>query len=226
MNVEYRIQQGEGPVQVFSLNLNSRSLDVAQPALPSLPKWTALDFHKCPNCPLHSGSHPRCPLATQLVPLVNYGNRIASHAAVHVEVRTEARTITKDTTAQVALSSLMGLITATSGCPHARFLRPMARFHLPFSDGSETLYRVVSMYLLAQYFHAQSGGAPDLELKGLEERYKDIHSVNLYLARRLRAISEEDSAVNALTKLDSYSVLLPRKIKASLQDIAHLFRSN
>ncbi len=223
MEISYRLRDSAGETRVFTLTLHPTSLDlVATPAEP-LPQWTALGFHQCPNCPLNRQTHSHCPLAAQLVDLVEYGAQLSSHEVLHAEVTTAQRTTAKEATAQQALSSLMGLITATSGCPNTRFLRPMARFHLPFADNLETVYRVVSMYLLGQYFSHQDGVEMDMDLQQLEEHYKNIHTVNLYVAKRLRSVSKQDSALNALTKLDTYSLLLPRKIRTQLADIAHLF---
>ena len=56
----------------------------------------------------------------------------------------------RETSAQQAMSSVLGLIMATSGCPWTDRLRPMARFHLPFASEAETLYRSVGMFLLAR----------------------------------------------------------------------------
>ncbi len=54
----------------------------------------------------------------------------------------------QDTSLPRALSSLFGLICALSDCPHTRFLRPMAHFHLPLSSDTETLVRTASLYSL------------------------------------------------------------------------------
>lgn len=53
---------------------------------------------------------------------------------------------------QIGLYSLLGLVMATSGCPHLDFLRPLALHPLPFSSIHETVFRVSSSYLTEQYF--------------------------------------------------------------------------
>jgi hypothetical protein len=75
-------------------------------------------------------------------------DRIISYDTIRLDVTTRERFISQDTTAQRGISSLLGLLIATSGCPHTRFLRPMARHHLPFASCEETLYRAASMYAL------------------------------------------------------------------------------
>lgn len=87
---------------------------------------------------------------------------------------TTERTVSAETSAQQGLGSLLGLIMATSGCPHTVFFKPMARFHLPFSNESETIYRAVSMYLLSQYFTTREGAPIDAGLDGLRDIYDKI----------------------------------------------------
>jgi hypothetical protein len=117
----------------------------------------------------------------------------------------------------------MGLVMATSGCPHMAFFKPMARFHLPFSSSEETIYRATSMYLLAQYFLKKQGKHADLDLAGLREIYKNIEIVNVAVAKRLRAATEADSAVNAIILLDIYTKAVPVIIEESLEEIRYLF---
>jgi hypothetical protein len=49
----------------------------------------------------------------------------------------------------------MGLLIAGSSCPYTHFFKPMARFHLPFANKDETLWRAAATYLLARYFTAR-----------------------------------------------------------------------
>jgi hypothetical protein len=117
----------------------------------------------------------------------------------------------------------MGLIIATSGCPHTAFFRPMARFHLPLATEAETLYRAVSMYLLAQYFLKNEGRPADLDLAGLKNIYANVGIVNRAVADRIRNATKKDSAINALVLLDVFTMALPFAIEDSLQDLRYLF---
>jgi hypothetical protein len=99
----------------------------------------------------------------------------------------------------------------------------MARFHLPFSNPEETVYRATSMYLLAQYFLKKRGRSADLDLTGLREIYHTIGVVNDAVAKRLRAAIEADSAVNAIIVLDIYAKAIPVVIEESLEEIRYLF---
>ena len=149
----------DGSEEVFNLQLDAQTLDLVGNILEPLPAWTILRFHQCPNCPFTADTHPHCPLAVNLVNVVNHFDRLLSYKEIHVDVMTGERSVSQDTTVQEGVSSLMGLVIATSGCPHTAFFKPMARFHLPFSSEEETMYRATSMYLLAQYFLKKYGAA-------------------------------------------------------------------
>ena len=94
-------------------------------------------------------------MAAALEPL----KALVSFDTVGVTVVQSERTVYAETTAQQAMSSVLGLIMATAGCPWTDHLRPMARFHLPFANEAETLYRSVSMFLLSREL-AGLGAAP------------------------------------------------------------------
>ncbi len=192
-------------------------------AAASLPDWTALGVHQCPNCPLSADSTPHCPMARQLVPLVALVGGRRSYEEVQVRVDTAERQVSKDSTVQRAAGSVMGLLAATSGCPHTRFLQPMARFHLPFASEEETLYRSASTYLLGQYLGAQAGRVPDWALAGLKAHYKELQQVNTAMAQRLRTAAGDDGAINAIILLDLLAKAMPYTIDEKLEEIAGQF---
>ena len=116
------------------------------------------------------------------------------------------------------MSSVLGLIMATAGCPWTDHLRPMARFHLPFASEAETVYRSICMYLLAR----EIAGADATERapaasRPLEELYENLHIVNRDMSRRLGAATRTDPARNAMALLDSYTTLLPAALERSLR---------
>jgi len=223
LTTRYQFTLADEFQEVCEVRLDPQNLDLlSDPPLQGRP-WTHLSFHQCANCPLTALDHPHCPIALQLCHIVERFDHMLSFDQIHVEVVTEERTVSQLTTVQRGIGSLMGLIIATCGCPHAAFFKPMARFHLPLASGEETLYRATSMYLLAQYFVRKEGRQADLELDGLTRIYHNIHIVNTAIAERLRAAAERDSTVNAIVMLDMYALALPRAIEESLQDIRHLF---
>jgi hypothetical protein len=208
----------------------TESLQVS-PAVPGqaqadLPPWTGLGFHQCANCPLSAADTAHCPMAVRIVPLVVLFEKVRSYDDVTAQVESEERTVTKRTSVQRVLRSLMGLLVASSDCPRIEFLKPMARFHLPFSSTEETIYRVVSSYLLAQYFLRQQGKAADAGLEGLKAHYRELQQVNLGMAARLGAIRVQggDSSINALVLLDLFAQSLPDSIDAQLEELQPAFQ--
>ena len=225
IRIRYYFTLPEGVREAFDLHLDAQKLELMGDIPDVLPSWTKLDLHQCPNCPLTLDTHPHCPLAVHLVNIVERFEGLISYSEIQVDVMTAERFITQETTVQRGMSSLMGLIMATSGCPHMAFFKPMARFHLPFASAEETVYRATSMYLLAQYFLKKQGERADLDLAGLSEIYHNIEIVNVAVAKRLRAATEADSAVNAIILLDIYTKALPVVIEESLEEIRYLFAS-
>jgi len=223
LNILYIFRFPGGREESYALNLDAHTLDLLDQSPDKPPPWTRLDFHQCPNCPLSVDTHPHCPLAVGLENLVTRCKTVLSYDRIHIDVITPERTMSGDTTSQRGISSLMGLITATSGCPHAGFFKPMARFHLPLASEEETIYRAAAMYLLAQYFLRKQGRQADLELGGLKAIYDNIHTVNIAMAERLRSASDEDATVNAVILLDIFAKALPYTIEDSLEDIRYLF---
>ena len=118
------------------------------------------------------------------------------------------------------MSSVLGLIMATAGCPWTDRFRPMARFHLPFASEAETVYRSTSMYLLAREL---TGGVNADGFAALEELYENLHVVNRGMSRRLGAAARTDPARNAIALLDAYATLLPAALARSLQELKPLF---
>ena len=212
-----------GEEDSYELVLDGVTLDIISPHPDEIPQWAMLDFNKCPSCPLDAESSPHCPLAIALVNLNSSFAHLDSYEKVHVVVVTAERTTMKDTTAQQAVSSLMGLISSCSGCPHTRFFRPMARFHQPFATGLETIYRASSMYMLAQYFLKAGRKEADSGLAGLNDIYQKLHEINTHCAKRLRHGASGDSTVNAVVLLDMFAKSMPYAIDESLEELEHLF---
>lgn len=201
------------------------TVSIAAPAASTqaAPAWTELGFHQCANCPLSADTHRHCPMALAFVPLVEAFGRRLSYEQVAVQVESAARTVSKSTSLQQAVGSVMGLVAASSGCPRMEFLAPMAHFHLPFSSEEETIYRAASTYLLAQYFAQRSGATPDWELDSLKASYRELQTVNAAMAARLRTASEHDGTLNALVLLDLLAKTLPYSIDDALVDVRAVF---
>lgn len=221
---QYKFEFAKGRIETFDLLLTGDKLEPLAKLPEQLPEWTRLEFNKCSNCPLHPVEASHCPLAVRLLPIVDRMGNVVSIDEVNVKVTLDDRTVTRSATAQEGLSSLLGVVISTSGCPHTAFFKPMARFHLPFANTEETFYRAASMYMLGQYFRWQNGMAPDLELEGLLQFYREVEKVNKGLSDRLRAERREDGAVNAVVLLDMFAKSMQMTIKETLDDLAPLFR--
>lgn len=213
--IRYRFRFSDGTEKMIA---TSRTDTHAPP-----PAWTALDFHQCPHCPLKPDSSPQCPMALSMVPLVEAFADRQSFESVDVEVQTSERTLNTRTSTQRAIGSIMGLLAGTSNCPRTFFLQPMAHFHLPFANEEETIYRVTSMYLLAQFFVERQGGDADWSMLKLKRHYEELQQVNLAMADRLRAACSADGTLNALTLLDLLAKALPDSIDKTLLELRPLF---
>jgi hypothetical protein len=225
LDIDYIFKFKEKKENHVHVRLNPQTLDLMNEIPDNLPAWTKLDFHQCPNCLLTIQTSPKCPVAVHLVKLIEYFEHLQSYDIIRVEIMTPERITFHETSAQKGLSSLLGLIMSTCGCPHMKFFKPMARFHLPFSNALETTFRAVSMYLIAQYLRRKQGLHADLELEGLKQIYSDIQLINVAMAERLRAITPKDVALNALVMLDIFAQSVSLSIDESLDEIRHLFTS-
>jgi len=223
LSIEYRFLLSNDKTVIFRFAFNRHTMIIINPLSDILPDWTKLDYHQCTHCPLSSGNYSHCPLAIQLVPIIEPFNEAMSYDRVQVEILTERRDIYKNTAVQEALSAVLGLVIPTSGCPHTAFFRPMARFHLPLAYTDETIYRATSMYLLAQYFKQKSGKSGELDFDGLKKIYQNMQILNSSIAERLRAATRTDSSVNAIVLLDMFAMALPFALEESLEELKSLF---
>ncbi len=191
----------------------------------SYPRWVALDYHQCKNCPLSVDEFPNCPLAELLPDFVDtFADRI-SFEEVNLEVETELRNYTCSTTLQNSLRSLMGIFMASSGCPHLEPLKPMLLTHLPVASNRETAFKAVTMYLFAQYLREKRGQDPDWEMTQLHDIYQQIHEVNIGFSQRLSAVSPGDANVNSIIKLDLYTFTVPQAIENQMEEFEAYFGS-
>lgn len=221
----YTLRFGDGRSREFRLVVDSATLELVQPETKEPPPWTALEFEQCRGCKLKPESSPRCPVAASMEPIVDAVEGSTSHDVVDVTVKSEGREITKRIALQEALKSIFGLLMVTSGCPAFERLKPMARFHLPFSSPEETIYRVAGMHMLGQYFRSRQGLPLDLEFAELNEMYAQIHRVNVDFAARLRRAAETDAHLNGVVDLDCLTTLVPLMIKRELPNLKSLFDS-
>ena len=222
IHIEYNFSWEKGQA-IFKLNLDAQTLALKINPLFGLPSWTKLDYHQCPNCPLTVEQAPHCPAAIGLLPVINNFSDVDSEDEMELEVTLSERRIIQKAPAQRAIRSIMGVLFATSGCPHAKFFRPMICYHLPLSDDNETIMRASSMYMLAQHFKYKNGGEPDMQLDGLKDIYEKIQIVNVSMTERLQSVDASDSSINAMILLDMFTEVIPSAIQSSLEELRYLF---
>lgn len=223
VTVEYAFTLENGREERFCIRLDGESCALLDPLPADLPAWTKLAFEQCPHCPLSAAETPHCPLAARIADVVDRFSDVVSHAPVRTEVRLPDRTVVKQADAQQGVSSLLGLLMATSGCPRTAWLKPLARFHTPFAGGEETLFRAAGMYLLAQHFRARRGRKPDLALDLLTGLYRDLQVLNTAVAKRVRAARGRDAAVNAVVVLDFFAANFSLSMEHGLEELEPLF---
>ena len=165
--------------------------------------WTKLGFHQCPHCPLKAETHPRCPVAANVDTIVEDSKATASTTRATVTVKTPEREYIKECSSQEGLLSLFGVIMASSNCPHLDWLRPLARFHLPFATIDETLFRALSLQLLTEFFDREHHDATkSAEL--LQKKYTAVETLNHAFINRIREYCRGDADKNALAGLDVF----------------------
>lgn len=194
--ITYRFTFADGQTLEHGVDLQG------QVAPAEVAAWARLDFQQCSHCPLSVEESALCPFAAALQQPISMLSSHASFEPVEVLVHWRDREIRQHTTLQRAVGSLLGAISAASGCPHTRLLKAMAWFHQPFSGSDETLFRVLGSYLLGQYLRTQHGQVGDWDLQGLRTVYRNLRQVNLGMAQRLRSAAEKDSSINGLILLD------------------------
>lgn len=224
INYSYQFEFQNGRKEEFHLKLDSQTLSLIQTQEIEVPDWARLEFKQCLGCPL-SLETIYCPLAKQIAPLVDTLKDVLSIEETQVTVIQDQRVISNDTTAQEGISSIMGILTAVSGCPLTLFFKPMARFHLPFANIEETFYRATSMYMLGQYYRWKDNMSADMDMRGLPQYYSNVAMVNKNMAERLKDNKREDAAVNALVLLDMFVQSLPDTIDDVLEEFKPLFES-
>jgi len=186
------------------------------------PDWAELDCEKCANCTLNSKDNPYCPAALSLGEVLKVFSKYPSYTKMTATVEVESRVyISKDADLQQGLSSLVGLLLATSGCPHFAPFKAMALFHLPFSTPEETFYRVYTAALAKSHF---SDEMDTFSLNVINEVYEKISVVNSGIAKRIRqAVVEGDSSLNSIVILDIFAQIFIIDNEETMEQIKSYF---
>jgi hypothetical protein len=221
---QYLMRFEDGHKKSFSIHIDKANNNFISAGQTDLPFWSEIDYQRCSNCTLLKSDCSFCPVATNLIPLLELCSDIVSFSNVDYRIDTPERTIIGNTSMQRLLSSMLGLVIATSPCPHAEYLKPMARFHLPLASELETIYRTTSTFLLGQYFLHKADLPFTQNLDKLTEIYDNLKIVNRSLAKRLRAASNQDASINAIILLDVLTQSVTWSIEDGLEELRHLFQ--
>jgi hypothetical protein len=220
---DYHIRLEDGQSTRFHITLDAKTLTMIPASRETYPGWTQLSYEQCECCPLSPKTHLYCPIAVNIADLVDRFKDILSHKDCLVVCETAERTYSKKTSAMEGLTSIFGIVMATSNCPVMNFLKPMARFHLPFSSVEETTARSTSLFLLGQYFEYKKGQVKEFDFDRLEKSYSQVQLVNEGLLARIHSLGNRDADKNAIITLHSLSQFLSTEMDFSLTTIAHLF---
>lgn len=219
INITYRFELNDKNSQSYILKFDEATMRMISDTDEISDDWTQLNYKKCDHCPLNSETNVQCPIAKNIKNVASHFAADKSFKEATIYVHTKERIYVKKASLQEGLQGIFGLIMATSGCPHMDFLRPMARFHLPFSNYVETMVRSISIYLMRQYFLLKEGKLSTLDLKNLEESYAMVAKVNKGIVERIRSVSQGDADRNALVILDGFAQILTMEIKGDMAEV-------
>ncbi len=225
LTLKYKFSFAKGTPREFLITLDPRTLKLIAARPENPPSWTQLEYNKCPNCPLDAIKHPHCPIALSVIDVVDYFKDLVSYEKTYISIESGSRTFIGTVPLQEAIKSLVGIFMVTSGCPIMDQFRPMMRVALPFPNMEESLYRVLSMYLFAQYFLMREGKKPDWELRKLLQICNEVQIVNRSFFKRLRGLKVKDASLNALVALDSVAAYIASFLEEdNLDEIRMLFQ--
>jgi len=221
--ITYKFYAANQQIIKMDLRFNDKTYQIELSDDTPKPDWAKLSHHKCSNCPLGEDVE-WCPTALALSEFLPYFKTKFSYEKAVIEVDTPMRSIVTKSNFQNGIASLFGLACATSGCEHTKFLRPLARFHLPFANEQETVFRSLSANLLMQYVdNVQNGRNHPMNFDALNENYAKLSVVNSHLTKRLNDGVERDAALNAVIILDVFALITPENTDGTFEDLEDVF---
>ncbi len=218
LNFTYRFLFKNGEEKKFSIFIDQTNLNNIKPEGIEYPEWTLMKNFRCPHCPLPEDTNPYCPVAINLVDVIKFFSDALSYEQVEIMIETSARNYIKKTSLQDGVSAMIGVLMVTSGCPVMGKLKPMVRFHLPFATLEETEYRVLSMYLLAQFFLWKKGNEPDWDMNNLVNIYEDIKVLNLNVCKQIADLETKDTSINSVVVLNNFADYVSFSIDQKMLD--------
>jgi hypothetical protein len=212
INYKFTFKFEDGRNIVFDIKIEPITMNILRRSV-EYPEWTKLEHFKCPHCPLDEKVFTYCPVAINLNCVINSFHNVSSYDKVFIEVISDERGYFKNTDVQSGVSSLVGILMVTSGCPIMGKLKPLARYHLPFATLDETEFKVFSMYLLAQFVRNSNGLTPDWDLTKLQKIYDDIKTLNINVASKIADLEAKDASINAVVVLNNFADIVSFNIE-------------
>lgn len=202
---KYHFTFNDDTIKTITTIVDKRNLSIVSPEHKYFPEWARLENFKCPHCPLNETEFTYCPLALNLQTILSEFSDKNSFELVEVLVETPVRNYHRKTSLQQGVSSLLGILMVTSGCPVMGKLKPLLYFHLPFASIEETEVRALSLYLLAQYVKMIKGEEPDWEMNKLKKIYEDVRILNHHVSKKIVNLSNKDANINSLIVLNNFA---------------------
>lgn len=84
----YRFRFPDGVEKEFLVRLDRKNCAAIVPERPQYPDWTRLEFKQCGHCPLSRELHTHCPVAVNIVEIVQFFQDSQSVDQAYVEVET------------------------------------------------------------------------------------------------------------------------------------------
>jgi hypothetical protein len=218
-SIKYEFHLEDGSNWEYTLRFDSKQRFLPEKES-SGKEWTKLGFKQCPHCPLDKSTD--CPVARNLDQIVEDSQKTISVKRTLVIVTTPERTFSKKCSTSEGLLALFGLVMASSGCPHLDWLRPMARFHLPFSDIDETMSRILGNELLRQYFSDRTQTLENAA-DNIQQRYSNVEKVNHAFIERIRAYCDGDADKNAIASLDVFTQIFRYQQESDFSSLKILY---
>lgn len=225
IHYKYNFEFEDGSTKSISIILDSLKLEMINDVDLEKPDWSSFEQFNCPiSCSLqNSSSH--CPLAININHIVKIFSGMPSYERTKISVETPNRTYYKESSLQVGIGSLLGIIMPTCGCPTLGKLKPLVKYHLPFATIDETEFRVFSMYLLAQFILMKKNKNPDWEMKKLKLMYEEIQEINKNVAKKIADIEKLDASINSVIVLNNFADSVSFSLEENLSAFESLFES-
>jgi len=222
ISISYLFDFENNNVKTFEALLNSSTLSLVLPQSYEIPPWA--NAFRCSQCPRETANSHCCSICINISHLIEEFKTFDSVTPCTISVRTKERNYSLKSDVQRGLSSLLGLYMATSDCPFLGFLRPMARFHLPFASTEETIFRSTGSYLIGQYFKAKKSNQADFELSQLPATYSKVSKINHDIIRHLRKnYYTHDAYANSLVILDNFAQMISAFLPEELDEFASFY---